>query len=91
MIIKNRDDLTRTIKTAMAARGVSVNDMAAALASGQPATSRTINKSDLRVTQLQAIAAALDCDLYIALLPKDTSAAARVLAVRNDPQTQIHK
>lgn len=72
MIIENRQDLTRLLKTAQAQAGISNNTLADRLDISTAASmSRTINKSDLSVTQLQRIAQALDCDLYIAFLPKD--------------------
>lgn len=72
MIIETREDLTRTIKTAQAQAGISNNTLADRLDISTAASmSRTINKSDISINQLQRIAKALDCDLYVALLPKD--------------------
>ena len=62
--------MTRAIKAAAALRGGNVSTLAAALGVSRPSLSRTVNRSDMTVSDLQRIAAALDCDLIIDFQPR---------------------
>lgn len=77
MIITKREDLARMIKSACALQGVSVEGLGRRLGVVGPSIHRTVNRSDLGFSPLHAIAEALGCDLYIALLPKDRGQAER--------------
>lgn len=83
MIIKTREDAARMIRAAIAMQGTTASAFGEKLNLPPSNASRLINKQGLTVRQLLDIAAALDCDLYIALLPKDTSAAARAAGIRD--------
>ena len=69
MIIKNREDLTKIIKAACAIQGENVEGLGRRLGVLGPSISRTVNRSDLRLSQIMAIAAALGCDLDISITP----------------------
>jgi len=65
MVINERGDLARLIKGAAALRGMTAAALAQALGVGRPSMSRTINKSDISISDLQRIAAAMGAALVI--------------------------
>lgn len=72
-VLKYNDnkDIIRLIKAVAALRGATLGDIAAALGVLQPSLSRTINKTDLSFSTVARIAAALDCDLFIDIRPRE--------------------
>jgi len=71
MIIKDRDALARLIKSAAAARGLSLAGLGRLLGLSQPSISRTANRSDVTLSQLHDIADALGCALLIDFVPRE--------------------
>ena len=69
MVIKDRDGLTRAIKSAAAAQGISVKELGRRLGVVGPSISRTVNRSDIPFSGLLSIAAAIGCDLVISFKP----------------------
>lgn len=72
MVIKDRDGLTRAIKSAAAAQGVSVKELGRRLGVVGPSISRTVNRSDIPFSELVRMAAALGCDLDITFKAQGT-------------------
>lgn len=65
MTIKDRDGLTRLIKSALAMRGLTVSDLAVLLGVDRTSCSRSVNRSDLAISDLLRIASALGASLCI--------------------------
>jgi len=69
MIIQNRQDLARAIKSAAARQGVTVSKIGASMGVSLPSISRTINKGDISIGTLQSIAAGMGCALSVDFVP----------------------
>ena len=65
MIIKNRESLARCIKGALAVRGLTVPDLADLLTVERSSASRSVNRSDLAISDLLRIAQAIGANLVI--------------------------
>lgn len=71
MIIGKREDLTAEIKSALKARGLNVLRLGDLLNVSQPSVSRSVNRSDLALSDLLKICEALDADLDISIKLRD--------------------
>lgn len=65
MTIKDREGATRCIKAALAARGLTISDLADLLDIDRTSLSRTINRSALGISDLLSIAQAIGANLVI--------------------------
>lgn len=74
MTIKERQDLARLIKSECALRGITLEGLGQILGVVPPSISRTVNRSDVTLSQLQSIAAALGTALDIRFTPTDRRA-----------------
>lgn len=70
-IIRCRADLARAIKESAAAAGLSLSEVGRRMGVSHPSIARTVNRSDLPMSTLLRVAAALDSDLVIGFLPHD--------------------
>ena len=71
MTIKERQDLARLIKGECAYKGITLDQLGQRLGVLPQSISRTVNRSDISLTQLQSIAAALGAALDIRFTPTD--------------------
>ena len=88
MIIKTREDAARMIRVAIAQQGTTAAGLGKKLNLTPPNMSRRINKQDITLKQFLALADALDSDLYIALLPRDTVRAAARAGIDTLPKEE---
>lgn len=65
MTIKDRESATRCVKAALAARGLTISDLADLLDIDRTSLSRTINRSALGISDLLRIAQAIGANLVI--------------------------
>ena len=72
MIVKNRDDAARLIKSAAALRGENIPSIAEKIGISAPTLNRSINHSDMRLSQLIRIASALGLRLEISFTEEET-------------------
>ena len=75
MVIKDRRDLARAIKAAMAARGITSGQLADALHVSPPSMSRSIHRSDITVSDLQRMAQAMGAVLVVDFITEDSRRA----------------
>ena len=71
MQIYQRQDLARLIKGECAYKGITLDQLGQRLGVLPQSISRTVNRSDISLTQLQSIAAALGTALDIRFTPTD--------------------
>lgn len=65
MTITDRESLSRLIKGSLALRGLTVTDLAVLLGVDRTSASRTVNRSDLALSDLLRIAEAIGANLVI--------------------------
>ena len=70
MVIRERADLAREIKAALARSGLSVAGLARVLGVAQPTASKCVNRDNLTVSRLLDIATAAGCELVITFRPR---------------------
>lgn len=73
MVIQKRSDLARLIKATATMQGMTLDALAQRLGVSRSSLSRTVNKSDIGASTLQAIADGLGCDLVLDLRPREES------------------
>lgn len=71
MIIRNREDAARAIKSALAMRGETLTSYAAKQGLNRSSFSRSVNRSDISLSDLLRIADALGCQLKIEFSPRE--------------------
>jgi len=71
MIYKEREDLTKEIKSALKGRGLNIVRLADLLGVIQQSAQRTVTKSDISIGMLKRICDELDADLEISIKLRD--------------------
>jgi transcriptional regulator with XRE-family HTH domain len=77
MIIENREDIKRLIKSATAARGLTMAGLSEKIGVFPASLSRTLNNTDISMRLLLAIASALDSKVKIEFIPAAGDQAAQ--------------
>ena len=72
MIVNSREDAARLIKSAAALRGENITSLAEKIGISAPTLNRSINHSDMRLSQLIRIASALALRLEISFTEEET-------------------